>query len=395
MATPVTNTAALRRQVWLRRGNRGKPCVHAPGVWRDLMLSAIGNAAARETLLTATSHMAAIWTDLFESIIAPGSRLPWHGDGPGFGRDARIAYSSLLGRYMARAYLAAQEGVRVLVPLDVAKRRFQGTAYVIEKDPPGRGLEADWIGLDGDRLVIAEAKGTFDEGCRTWRGPDARPQILQTAIEQANRTAIRCGQRKLPAKRWAIASRWGTEDNHREPTLLAWEHDDGKLPADDYQVLEEVLLRSDLTGVMMGLGHSEALGGLEGLTRSGRIPGELRIRIGRHHLDPGFTAVVGPFGVFPLRNSNGVEPLSQVRQIRGFNLNIAVVSLSSLYARTVIQDGHWPDQLDTDDGLPSPVSIVSDRGGAERKEASDENSARWAGLTVVWPKAREDIILVQ
>lgn len=69
----------------------------------------------------------------------------------------------LLGRYVARAYLMANEGVRVLVPLEVAKRRLQNTVFSIDKAPLGsRGLQADWIGLDsGGRLVIAEAKGSF------------------------------------------------------------------------------------------------------------------------------------------------------------------------------------------------------------------------------------------
>jgi len=66
--------------------------------------------------------MASIWTDLFQSILAPGHQLRWKDDGPGLGRDAKSAYSSLLGRYMARAYLTAFEGVRVMVPLDLAKR---------------------------------------------------------------------------------------------------------------------------------------------------------------------------------------------------------------------------------------------------------------------------------
>ena len=394
MVVPLAVAGAPRRQVWLRRGDPSHPHAHTPGVWRDLMLSAMGNAAARETLVTATSHMAAVWTDLFESIIAPGSALRWHGNGPGFGRDARIAYSSLLGRYLARAYLTEQGGVRVLVPLDVAKRRLQGTAYVIEKDPPGRGLEADWIGLDGDRLVIAEAKGTFDEGRRTWHGPNTRPQILQTAIEQAKRTAVRCGRRKLPAMRWAIASRWGTEDNHCEPTLLAWQRDEGRLPADDYRALERILFSSDLSGVMIGLGHSEALQTLDSAALSGRVPGELWIRVGRHDLDQGFPAIVGPFGVFPLRNRNGVARLGQVRRVRGFNLNMAVVSLSSRYARTVIQDGNWPDELETDDSLHSPF-FAQNRRRTDRIVPPDENFAISAGLTVIWPKTSDDIVLAQ
>ena len=59
--------------------------------------------------------------------------------------------------------------------------------------------------------------------------------------------------RKLPSKRWAIASRWGTEDNYRDPTLLAWGTEEDKLGDDDYQALAKILLRADLDGVMGGL----------------------------------------------------------------------------------------------------------------------------------------------
>ena len=198
------------RSIWLRRCGPSSP--NSSGRWHELALSVIGNAAARETLVAATPHMAAIWTDLFQSLLVSDSQLRWLRDGPGIGRDARIAYSSLLGRYLARAYLTESEGVRVLVPLDVAKRRFQGTPYIIRKC--GRGLEADWIGLDEQGLVIVEAKGSFNTGIKPWRSR-SRPQILHTAIAQAERTAVFMSHplRQLPAKRWAIASRWGTEEN--------------------------------------------------------------------------------------------------------------------------------------------------------------------------------------
>ena len=52
------------RSIWLRQGGSSNP--GASGRQHCMMLSAIGNAAARETLVTATSHMAAIWTDLFD-----------------------------------------------------------------------------------------------------------------------------------------------------------------------------------------------------------------------------------------------------------------------------------------------------------------------------------------
>ena len=150
--------SATSRLIWLRRGDPSNP--NPPGVWCDLALSVIGNAAARETFVTATSHMAAIWTDLFQSMITQDPEFRWRGEGPGIGRDARIAYSSLLGRYMARAYLTEHEGVRVLVPLDKAKRQLKETPYVIEKDPPGRGLEADWIGAPKLRRGGRPCKGS-------------------------------------------------------------------------------------------------------------------------------------------------------------------------------------------------------------------------------------------
>ena len=367
------------RSIWLRRDDPSTP--NLPGEWRDLALSVIGNAAARETLVTATPHMAAIWTDLFQSLILPGSELRWRADGPGVGRDARIAYSSLLGRYLARAYLTEHEGVRVLVPLDVAKRRFQETPYVIEKDPPSRGLEADWIGLDDRRLVIVEAKGTFDTGIKPWHG-QSWPQILQTAIKQVERTAVFAHGRKLPAKRWAIASRWGTEENGREPTLLAWDPEEEKLKKEDYRALAKILLRTDLDGVLEGLGHREILPQND-VAPSERVPGDLRIRIGGQLLDPGFAAMVSPFGVYPLHDENDLPRVRQIREL-GFT---AVASLSSRYVITVSQDLRWPD---ADEGLDEGVQ---ERSVGERFVG--ERFVNRAGLTVVWLGAGTGVDLAE
>ena len=366
------------RSVWLRRGDPSVP--NPSGVWRDLTLSVIGNAAARETFVTATPHMAAIWTDLFGSMIAPGSELRWRGDGPGIGRDARIAYSSLLGRYMARAYLTEHERVRVLVPLDVAKcwLRETDSEYEIGKDPQSRGLEADWIGIDADGLLIVEAKGSFDDGLKTWCGPHSRPQILKTAIAQAKRTAVfvRHPRRKLPAKRWAIASRWGTEENKCVPTLLAWDHEDEKLGKDDYQTLAKILLRADLDGVMRGLGYLGIEQVLGAAQPPQRVPGELQIRVGDQDIEPGIAAIVGPFGVQPLRSKQDLLQVSQILQVLqsldlNLNNNIAVASLSSRYVTTVSQERLWTDEAET----------------------ANELSANRGGLTVVWPKTVEDLVL--
>ena len=353
------------RALWLRRGGVSVP--NPSGAWHGLTLSALGNAAARETFLTATPHMAALWTDLFQSIIVPGSELRWCENGPGIGRDARIAYSSLLGRYVARAYLTDHEGVQALVPLEMAKRQLQGTPYVIEKDPSSsRGLEADWIGFDGSGLVIVEAKGTFDEGVRTWRGPYSRPQILQTAIAQAARTAVfaRSPRRKLPAKRWAIASRWGTVDNDRDPTLLAWDPEEEKLDRADYEALGRIFRRADVAGVLGGLGYPKeaqrTLDADETFSRS------TRLYVDNRELDPGFAAMVGPFGVLPLRGNSYRLQERRDSAIGPF----ALASLSSQYAKTVIRNPLWPD---------------------DEAEGDDERSAHRRGLTVVWPDAGMEI----
>ena len=402
-------------QIWLRRINQFNPS--PTGAWRDLELPAIGNAAARETLVTATPHMATIWTDLFKSIIAPGSKLKWRGDGPGIGRDARIAYSSLLGRYMARAYLTEHEKVQVLVPLDVAKRRLKGTLYGIGKDPPSRGLEADWIGLDDCGLVIVEAKGTFNNGVRTWRGPYSRPQILQTAVKQAERTAVfqRYSGQQLPAKRWAIASRWGTEENHRESTLLVWDSGEDKIGKDDYQLLAKTLIRADLGGVLRGLGHLEAaikLGVVEpsehdrlGLSQSldnfrardsdvepsDRVPGDIWIRVGEHLLEPGFAATVGLFGMRPLRDQNDIQ---QVRAALELNLNVVVASLSSRYATIASHDQRWTEVLEVAPTQYITLARREQRVTEAAKATNDRTSIRTA-LTVVWLNEGEDVAIAE
>ena len=275
-STPGQGTNA--RELWLRRGTPSRP--DAPGTFTSIRLVELGVAAARETFLTATVPFAAAWTNLFREMLADSHRLQWLGNGPGVGRDARIAYSGLLGRYMARAYLTAYEGICDLIPLDEAKRRLEGTPFSIRKERPGRGHEADWIGHDNrGRVVIAEAKGSFDPGVRAWSGPVYRPAVLQTAIEQAGRTAVFVDWQGTPLRvtRWAIASRWANQCNERIPTLLAWDPDEEELGPDEYRQLAYHLRRADVDGVMNGLGHHEAArvlmtGGHAGTTSRSATP---------------------------------------------------------------------------------------------------------------------------
>lgn len=372
MAIIGRTISTTSRSVWLRRID---PTAIPPSAvaWQNLALTAIGNAAARETFMTATPHMASIWTDLFHSILAPSQQLRWKDDGPGLGRDAKSAYSSLLGRYTARAYLTAFEGVRVMVPLDLAKRWLHGTPFQIRKDPSGNGLEADWVGLDAHGLVIVEAKGSHDKAVRAWRGPSGIPSVLQSAIGQTERTAVfvRASNRKLPSKRWAIASRWGTQENGRDPTLIAWDPEDGKLDEEDYRSLARVFLQADMQAVAAGMGYTGGGGAFGVVGDFGRKPTieeglSIRLKVGERHIAPGLAVVLGPFGALPIRSA---KDLLRIRQAREISPKIALVSLSTKYIQSVREGEH-------------PV---------EDPLYTEDRAASQGGLTVIWPHEKEEV----
>lgn len=366
MSKFVKTDSVNARSIWVRRlDSSARPSL--PGHWKDFRLTALGHAAAHETLVTATPHMASIWTDLFQSILARGPQLRWRENGPGIGRDAKTAYSSLLGRYMARAYLTEFEGVRVLVPLDVAKFRLKGTRFEIKKDPPSNGLEADWIGLDSSGLVIAEAKGSHNNAVAAWRGPKAIPATLESAIEQVKRTVVlrRSPNRKLPSRRWAIASRWGTEQNTRDPTLIAWDPNVGDLDEGDYRSLEKILLEADLHAVASGMGFS-----VEVSAPSMPTPivdaAVRRLRIGGRPVEPGLVAAIGAFGVLPVRTRGD---LPRIRQAREVSSSIALASLSAQYIQSVREGG-------------------SHDGETQYTEYRGESRS---GLNIIWPSESDEI----
>ena len=338
-------------------------------------------AAARETFATATPHFVAAWTDLFQSMMATSSTdLRWRESGPGIGRDARIAYSGLLGRYLARAYLTWNEGVRVLVPLDTAKGIFRNTSYRLIKQPSGHGLEADWIGLDArQRLVIVEAKGTFNARIRAWKDTNSLPAVLRTAIGQAQRSVVTKGpaQTRLPSKRWAIASRWANEHNKLDPTLIAWNETDQTLDYTDYLELSALLHRTDVMTVMTALGHLESVQSLNMIEPEERMPGEISLVVGDHAIQPGFAALLGPLGILPLHDRDDLEFVHRLRELTP---GIAFASLSSRYASTIV---HRPLELEE-----SALARTSEDAGD-----ADTRFAHQAGLTVAWPTPDDRIAL--
>jgi len=370
LAAPIT--ASHERAVWLRRGSPAHP---APsGSVYKFALSTLGNAAARETFVCATPHMAGIWTDLFASLVSSGPDLRWQGSGPGIGRDAKAAYSGLLGRFMARAYLTDFEGVRALVPLDVAKRRLQGSNYEITKVSGDSGLEADWVGIDATGLVIVEAKGTYDRAIKRWRNAGPPPDVVETGKAQASRTAVyRLRPRaKLPARRWAVASRWATETpmpgerGDRAPTLIAWDPEEEELNGDDFRKLCVLLLDAELEATVFGLGFPQSSALVEAVRKD--VTGvERRLRYGEQDFGPGLVSLIGLNGVRPLREPQDFE---LVERARSADLNFAVASLSSTSIRR-----RTPEE---------PIQL-----GEERP-----NGERWAtigGLTVIWPRSDEPV----
>lgn len=380
------------RQVWLREGERHKSI---PGKHHEVSLLAVGIAAARETLLTQTPHMASMWTDLLASFcLEAESRLLWRDDGPGIGRDARIAYSSLLGRYFARAYLTEEQGVQMLVPLDVAKRKLKVTRFAITKRTR-RGLEADWIGIDRQGLVIAEAKGSFDSRIRAWRGPSALPPTVETAINQAERTVLinRATGRQLRAKRWAVGSRWGTENNERQPTMIAvrdfgqsyQDENSGPVDEKDYQELAEALLRAESEAVKDSLAAS-TVGGSES-SRDSPVP--VPIRVGAVTLEPSYSAAFGPFGQQPLRSQDDLEI---VRESLKTGVPVAVTSFSDSYFRDIMY-GQRP-LLRTSGEESWPEDDAAQRIRPQVKENLRSLVIERHGLTVSWLDRDQDIDLL-
>ena len=179
----------------------------------------------------------------------------------------------------------------------------------------------------------------------------------------------------LPAKRWAVASRWSNEDNHRRPTLLAWDPDEGELDEDDYRVLAKLLHRADIEGILKGFGHFGAVDTLNVQAPSRRLPGDLWLRVGDRPIEPGFAAVLGPIGSHPLRDAVDLEI---VRLIRELTPNVALASLSSRYASTIIREPRAFDEGELRDTSKAAYD-------------GDGRFAHQAGLTVAWPIPDEEI----
>lgn len=135
---------------------------------------------------------------------------------------------------------------------------------------------------------------------------------------------------------------------------------------EDYQALASIFHRADIDGVIIGMGHYIAELSEAGLAKDNFALPRLRVR--DQLFDPGFAAIIGPFGVYPLRTR---EDHFRLREVRELNFTYAVVSLSLQYALSTIQ------------------SFI---GYGEQGDASERLATRH-GLTVCWPRADDEITI--
>ena len=224
-----------------------------------------------------------------------------------------------------------------------------------------------------------EAKGTFDARIRTWKDTNSLPAVLRTAIGQAQRTVVTEGpaHARLPSKRWAIASRWATEHNRLDPTLIAWNETDQKLDHTDYLELAALLHRTDVVTIMTALGHLESVQSLNMIEPKERMPGETRLVVGDRAIEPGLAALVGPVGILPLHDRDDLEFVHRIREL---SPRIAFASLSSRYASTIV---HRPLEF-----VESELARTSEDAGD-----ADTRFAHQAGLTLAWPTPDDRISL--
>ena len=297
--------------------------------------------------------MAAIWTNLFESLLAPPPEpdFRWAGKGPGIGRDARVAYSSLLGRFVARAYLTSDLGVRVLVPLDAAKTALESVGYSIRTKQADPGYRADWIGYDHSGLVIAEAKGNHS-GSIAHQGLHP-PSILRPAIRQTTRTEVWTST-EIPARRVAIAARWATQQHRREPELLVWDSESSRTRQPDPALLA-ALSRADGVRILRGMGYP-AVHELASTVN----PKPQTVVFQGKEFEPGHIAVADALGVRPISGRSVLCPLTPVY--------------------LVFSEAHW---IAVQHGEPRPFEpMISERW------------ARDGGLSVLWPRPEDELRLL-
>lgn len=169
----------------------------------------------------------------------------------GHAREVKTAVSGLFGRFVARAYATRYLGlthfVHVRKPPMTLGGMLRGT---LQRVPGRRGDMPDWVAWGPNSgMAIIEAKGCHDS-----KGPDA---ALKRAFAQAERAEIRIRGRRVPFKRYAIATRWGFT-NPKVSAPMLWVKDpeeEGEYHEGEAEALEIAMARWHAATLLAPLGH--------------------------------------------------------------------------------------------------------------------------------------------
>ena len=182
----------------------------------------------------------------------------------GHAREVKTAISGLFGRFVARAYATHHLGLTHFVHVRKPPMPLSGMLRgELHRVRGRRGDMPDWVCWGpGAGMAIVEAKGCHDS-----KGPDA---ALNRAYRQAERGEIRVRGRRIPFKRFAIATRWGFS-NPKMSSPMLWVKDpqeEGELSESERDSLQVAMARWHAATLLAPLGLNEIAKPLADLVRT-------------------------------------------------------------------------------------------------------------------------------
>jgi hypothetical protein len=277
-------------------------------------LADLAEAGAAETLMTPL--LGSAWLRLFSDALIDHEHnwMIWAENGLGVGKELRRAFSAILGRFMARAYLERRHGITDFVPISSDATAHLGVT--VSRSKTGIGLP-DWIAAGpGSTIVLAEAKGNHSRSQNAPRGwSDTGGGPISGAVNQLRNTVVRSPSGAVVgATKWAVASRWACENGPTLPFLVAWDPDQPGTASDEERIVLKGRLRAYATArLLAGMGF-QAVGVdvLRGNYAPDRWGGRVRLRErGRPTEGATYAVAIGGFGVLNLADAN----LAMLRQI--------------------------------------------------------------------------------
>jgi hypothetical protein len=217
----------------------------------SLAITEIEDAGIREVLQTPGAALGS-WALLDALLASTGAGTPFVFREPlGQAREVKVALSGLFGRFVARAYLERYHHLSVFCHLRRGAVTLDGRRR-IEITRRAKGDLPDWVASSSTLmdLTVAEAKGCHDRA-----GPT---EALTRAVAQAARVDVSVRGHTVPAKRIAIATRWGASvGGPADPQLAVHDPEDDEAPIEpaDKDALFVGLLRMHLADLLAPLGH--------------------------------------------------------------------------------------------------------------------------------------------